>query len=90
MANTGGVGYTHPLQLREDKTVCGGREGREERERSNVIRPDHAASHMIILVSHVIMQPHPLSLHATANGAHELDAPSEQGEHNAAVGGIPS
>lgn len=45
---------------------------------------------MIILVSHVIMQPHPLSLHATANGAHELDAPSEQGEHNAAVGGIPS
>ena len=43
-----------------------------------------------LAASHVIMQPHPLSLHATANGAHELDAPPEQGEHNAAVGGIPS
>ena len=43
-----------------------------------------------LAASHVIMQPHPLSLHAAANGAHELDAPPEQGEHNAAVGCIPS
>ena len=34
------------------------------------------------------MQPHPLSFHATAEGAHELHPPPKQGQHNAGVSSI--
>ena len=54
MPNTGGVRYTHLLQLREDKTVWGGTEG----GRGNVVQPDHAANHvtmqLVSLASHTL------------------------------------